>query len=79
MKDLLTDQEYAQFLERHKTLIEKQRSEIADLPRGEYRRNRQQKLKWLIRLHRRHIAELNPAIFFEHTGVRLRSLRVRER
>lgn len=49
------------------------------LPRGEYRRIRHQKVKWPIRLHRRHIAELEPAFFFEHTGVRLSSLRVRER
>jgi hypothetical protein len=74
-----TDQQYAQFLERHKALIEKQRSEIAALPRGQYRHSRQQKLKWLIQLHRRHIAELDPANFFELTGVRLQSLRVRER
>lgn len=74
-----TDQQYAQFLERHKALIEKQRCEVAALPRGEYRRNRQQKLKWLIQLHRHHIAELDPDNFFELTGVRLRSLSVRER
>jgi hypothetical protein len=74
-----SDKQYAMFLERHKALIEKQRSEIRALPRGAYRRSRLAKLKWLIQLHRRHISELDPQIFFEHTGVRLRTLRVRER
>jgi hypothetical protein len=69
--------EFAAFLQRHKHLIEKQRQEVAALPRGNYRKSRLEKLKWLIQLHRSHIAQLDPTELYEQTGVRLSSLRVR--
>jgi len=71
------DKQYASFLERHKALIEKQRREVSALPRGPYRQNRLEKLKWLIELHRHHISDLNPEDFFRLTGVRWSTLRVR--
>ncbi len=70
-------EEYALFLRRHKELIEKQRQEVLALPRGTFRKSRLEKLKWLISLHRQHIAELDASIFFKETNVRIRSLQVR--
>jgi hypothetical protein len=69
--------QYARFLLGHKELIEKQRLEVKALPKDKSRKSRIDKLKWLIALHRNHIGENDPGSFFDQTGMRLNTLRVR--
>jgi len=73
--DCDSPEQYAQFLLKHKDLIEKQRAEVKAMPRAK-RKGRLDKLKWLIALHRNHVAENNPTLFLQETGQKLRAFNV---
>jgi hypothetical protein len=73
--DCDSNKQYGQFLLKHKELIEKQRVEVKAIPKAD-RKNRLSKLKWLIRLHRNHVAQNNPDIFLQETGLKLRACNV---
>jgi hypothetical protein len=72
-----TPMQYAIFLGAHRDLIERQRTEVKGLPRGDYQHSRLKKLKWLINLHRAHLKETDAKIFLQQTGIELQSFRVK--